>query len=127
MVPRARPKHSGRLKFRPWRREQTRAVLSRITAEMLAQIGAGDGGAGSLGAYKAGPRAGAPITLRRTGRLLASIRERLNGRSGTVRPSVRHALFVARRFPGVFTLGAGRLEAVRALIRQQARALFQER
>lgn len=78
--------------------------VARIAAEHLARTReratsgrsvAGD----AFGTYKAGPRKGAPITLRQTGDLLDGLTVTREPHRAHLTPTARHAPFVLERFP----------------------------
>lgn len=94
-----------RTRWRSWKAGDTRAVLETIARLQIEQIEGGRNAAGKpLGRYKSGRRQGQVITLRRTGRTLASvIARRRSTYSGSAGPKTDAARWIQRRF-GAFGL-----------------------
>lgn len=88
-----------RRKLQVWGRKDTAATLQSMADAQRAQIDAGQSAdGGSLGTYKSGRRAGQPLTLRRTGRTLASIRPRAQRYEGETGPTTQAATWLQRKY-----------------------------
>lgn len=105
--------------LRVWGRQDTEAVLDEMAAAQRAQIEQGERPDGtSIGVYKSGRRAGQVITLRRTGRTLASMRPRSKKYEGTTGPTTAAAVWLQRKYR-VFGLSAKSLEAAEKAARER--------
>lgn len=111
---------------RVWRRADTEAVIRDAADELRAQLAAGEGPDGSPGRYASGPKAGQPVTLRQSGALLRSLKASAGTTNGAVTPTVPHAGPLARRYPGLFTLGRAAAARVRKAIDARVARLFEE-